>query len=800
MNQHTFTVLEFFQFLELVAGYAQSELGQDIIRDLRPKTQLNAIQARRGLYADMLALQESPQSAPCLRIEDIGELLRLVAPEGAVVLGIDLLPCKSSLDVAIDVYSFAQKPESQAYKHIQHLCTSITPCIQLRNDLVRCLDTDGSVLDNASPKLRELRRSIVSTEHKIQRTLDSMVKSPEMGPNQERFVTMRNGRYVVPIRKDAHVNVSGIVHDLSQSGQTLFVEPSETLPLGNDLVRLRAEEKDEVRRILAMLSAQVRQNADAIRTNQRVIAELDAACAISRWAAANRCNLPCFGGVMNIKQAKHPLLQAQFRKNGQGQEVVPLSLELPNSAKTLAITGSNTGGKTVALKTIGLITLIAQSGLPVPASPDSLFTIYENVFADIGDEQSIEANLSTYSGHMANIASILKDSQQGHSLILLDELGSGTDPLEGGAIACGILAELAKRKSLTIATTHLGMVKNFVHQQQNMINAAVRFDLETLRPLYILDVGRPGASHALHVARRIGVPDPVLKYAENMMTGEHLRLEDMLAKMEKDQKLLAEQARQVKQNNEELIAKRDELRRELETLKNDRKKLVNDAYLEASAIVENTRRDMENLIRKIREQGKKSAAQDTKLDTEELREALAEKERRLETGRRITAAKQPKPLEKQTLEVGQKVWVEKLKSHGKIEAMNAKHTLITINVNGVSFTMKANELQQKREDDEPAQPTIVKVHVPTAAQHTSTEINLIGKRVEDALEELESYINQAILSHIDEVRVIHGFGTGRLRAGIHAWLKNNPSVISYRLGKDNADPGGGGCTIVTLRR
>ena len=803
MNSHTFTILGYYQLLELIAGHAQSALAQELVRAIRPKTELAAIQAHRGLYADCMALQETTLSLPSLRIEDLGELLREIAPDGSIAVGSELLPCRAALDATFALHQFIHKDECAPFASIQRLCAPLDPCNQLRNDLTRCLDHDGSVLDNASPRLHDLRRSIISTELRIQRTLDQLVHSSELGsPDQQKFVTMRNGRYVVPIRKDAHTSVSGIVHDVSQTGQTMFVEPTATVGMGNELAKQRAEERDEVRRILAMLTGQVRRAADTLRQNQRIIAELDAARAVADWGLSYRCTLPCFGGVMAIREARHPLLTEQFRRNGRGEKVVPLTLALDAKVRTLAITGSNTGGKTIALKTIGLITLAAQSGFPVPVSPDSLFTIFQNILADIGDEQSIEANLSTYSGHIATISGIVRTvADNAPSLVLLDELGSGTDPLEGGAIACGVLDELARHKTLTIVTTHLGMVKNYVQQQPAMMNAAVRFDLETLRPLYILDIGRPGASHALHIAKRLGLPETILKNAEKLLSGEQLRLEDMLAKMEQDQKRLADQARQAQAASDELIARRDQLRKELENLKNDRKKLVNDAYSEAAAIVENTRRDMENLIRSIHEQARRKGT-DAKIDSEAARQALAEKQRKLETGQRLTAPKRPQPLKQDTLTPGRKVWVEKLQAHGRIEQLSGNK--VTVNVDGVSFTMKAAELQEKREDDERETqknrlPT-VKVSLPTVQGQTSTELNLIGKRVADALLDLEHFINQAVMARLTEVRIIHGFGTGQLRTGLHGWLRTCPAVQSFHLGRPDVDPGGGGATIVFLKR
>ena len=803
MNEHSFKVLEYHELLALIAGYTQSQLGADIVQNIRPHTQLNAIQSRRNLYGDLLGMAETSLSLPPLRIDDISQILREVAPDGAVVAGVDLNAVRGVLDVCYDLQAFLTKPECLQFSYLQKLAAPLNPCDQLRFDIARSIDSDGAVLDSASPKLRELRRACITTEAKIQRYLDTLVKSNEIGDNaQERFVTMRNGRFVIPIRKDARTSLTGIVHDMSNSGQTMFVEPNETLGWGNDLARLRIEERDEVRRILAVLSGQVRLAADSIRVNQRIIAELDAAAAVARWAVAYGCHFPNFGGYLSLHQARHPLLMAQFRKMGGGRDVVPLDLELPKHSKILAITGSNTGGKTIALKTTGLLALAAQSGLPIPASQDSQFAIYDHILADIGDEQSIEANLSTYSGHISNIASILEETWDGSSLVLLDELGSGTDPLEGGAIACAILAAFLKRKAVTITTTHLGMVKNYVQQHPQMTNAAVRFDVNSLKPLFILDIGRPGASYALLTAKRIGLPADILADAEKHLSGEHLRMEEMLAKMEADQKTLAEQARQIEETNRELIQKRDQLRSELDSLRNDRKKLTNEAYQKAQAIVDNTRRDMENHISEIREKAKRKSNDDSDVQTDDIakmRDKLADRERRIQQGLRTSSNRPAAPVTADELQVGKKVWIERLNAHGKIVSVSENKKTIIVSVDGVNFTMKAADLQKPTEKDEPPKPTVVKIVAPIVKGDTSHEINLIGLRVEDALEQLEPFINRSIMARIDEIRVVHGFGTGRLRAGIHEWLCRQPSVRSFRLGREPHDIGGAGCTIVKLR-
>jgi DNA mismatch repair protein MutS2 len=807
MNAHTLAVLEFDVLLQDIAEQAQSAAGAAIIRSTRPQSCLQEIQRRRGLYADMIALRGSALELPSLRCDDLSEIFRKLAPQSAVIDGEELLACRSLLDGSAELHGFAAHKECLPYEDFRRSAAAIDPCPPLREALHRSLDRDGSVLDAASASLRDIRRRAAALEQRIQRMLDAMLRNSEQADAlQDKFVTVRNGRHVIPVKREARGALPGIVHDLSNSGQTLFVEPQATLPLGNDLVAARAAERDEIRRILSALSARARDDLSALQLNQRILAELDAANAIARWAIHNRCTLPSFGAYLVLKDARHPLLLAQFRKEQREDSVIPLDFELPRGKKVLAITGSNTGGKTVALKTIGLLVLAAQSGFPVPAAADSLFTVFEHVLADIGDEQSIEASLSTFSAHIHNISSILRRARQGRSLVLLDELGSGTDPVEGGAIACGILDELARCQALSIATTHLGLVKNFVHSRADMINGAVRFNAQTLKPEYRLDIGRPGASHALHIAKRLGLPAAVIKAAENMLSHDHRRLEDMLARMESEQRQLSSQSRKIQDTQEDLSQKREALKKELDELRRERKRLMHDAQQQASGLVDNTRREMENLIRQLREQAKrgeqkaKAHSPADKPDTEAIRRALAAKSQRLQRGLQTSSSKNAgRAIPRQQLAVGKKVWIEKLHSHGIIEGFFDNNSRVALDVNGVIFTMKSSELASPREADAPASRPVVKVSQPRVSGATPSEINLVGQRVEDAIDQLEVFLNRSLMARLEQVRVVHGFGTGRLRDGIHAWLRQQSCVTAFRLGKDNSDPGGAGCTILTLQ-
>ena len=493
MNEHALDVLEFPALLHLVAGYARSEPGRVAVQSLRPVTQAKAVGAKRGLYADVLGLLAMAAESPALAFEDLSGIMRRAAPEGAVLGGDDLVQVRVLLSHVSTVQDFLRSEPCRNREHIRKLGSALEACTELMARLSGALGKEGELLDAASERLRQLRRQARTLQDRINTALEGMLRSTKFGNVlQERFITVRNGRFVVPVRREDKSAVPGVIHDHSNSGQTVFVEPASTLPLGNELAGVRLEERDECRRILAALTDGVRGRAGEIGRNQWVLTEFDAAFAVGRWALTFDCVLPRFGDQLALYQARHPLLLSQFRTVGKQRDVVPLDLEIPRGGRVMVITGSNSGGKTVALKTVGLLALVAQSGLPVPAAPQSVFVLFDQVFADIGDEQSLEANLSTFSAHMRHLTTVLRNLEgKRRTLVLLDELGAGTDPLEGGALACAVLKRLAACNSLTVATTHLGVVKTFVQEHKGMLNAAVRFNVDSLEPEYALGVGRP---------------------------------------------------------------------------------------------------------------------------------------------------------------------------------------------------------------------------------------------------------------------------------------------------------------------
>lgn len=798
MDPHALAVLEFPAFLAELGSLAQTPLGSARIRAFHPAIGIEEIVARRKPFLDTMRLFDMGASPPGLHGEDIGDILRRLAPAGSAVDGDELVRCRSLLDACADAKTFLLSDTCRELPVLAGWGERLHDAPDLRQALHRSLDTDGAVLDTASAKLAELRRRSRSLERRLQETLDEMTRQTQYeGVVQDRFVTMRNGRFVIPVRREQRAALPGVVHDHSNSGQTVFVEPTATLPMGNELAEANLQERDEILRILHELSGRVRALIPALRTNLEIIAELDVAFAVGRWAVRDRCRMPLFAKRLKLVAGRHPLLEKQLRSEGRGRDLVPLGLQLDKGTQVLVITGSNTGGKTVVLKTVGLLTLIAQCGLPVPVEDGTELELFDHVFADIGDEQSLAASLSTFSGHLHQIGRILAGVGQGRSLVLFDELGSGTDPLEGGALACAVLDALSSRNTLTLATTHLGMVKNFAHEQPHMVNAAVAFNLETLQPEYVLEVGRPGASHALQIARRLGLPKQVVDRAESFLTSDHLRLEGMLAKIEEDQRRISSQEREVAEAHRRMVRDRDGLKAELDTLRNERRRQLHEAYQQAAGIVENTRRQMDEELRAFRQE--LTNVQQGERAAQTARETLRDKGEKLAAGARDTADKPTKPVRADRLKAGDRIHVPRLRGSGRVVELLDGGKKVVVEIEGLRFTVATRELETAAPAETAPEESTVKVSRPRVAGRTPNEIVLIGSRVDEALDRLDIFLSQAMLANLGEVRVVHGFGTGQLRRGIHEWLRTQRSVARFRLGKHEEDPGGAGVTIITLR-
>lgn len=795
---HACQVLEFRALLDVIAAAAASAAGRDWVAALQPFESENQVGARRALVAAVMGLRTAGTPAPQPGFRPIDDLLRSVLPEGAILVGEELLQCREFLDAAGAVAEFARR-RAPATGALGELLAGIDPLPSLGQRLHRALDGQGQLLDNASPALQELRRQIHALEGKIQRQIEGILRRVEQaGVLQENFTTLRNNRYVIPVRREGRGRVPGVVHDHSDSGHTLFVEPAETLPLGNELADLRLEERDECRRILAQLSTLVREQAEDLRRDQEILAELDGLGAIASWAAGAGCVLPRFGQRLEMRGAAHPLLLHQFSRDGREHELVRLDVVLPAQTRVLLITGPNSGGKTAALKAVGLLALAAQAGLPVPVLPDSEFIFFRQVFADIGDEQSLAANLSTFTAHLAQARFILGEVRNGRSLVLFDEIGAGTDPLEGGALACAVLEELAAAGGLTIASTHLSAIKSFVHEREGMVSAAVRFNLDTLMPEYALEIGRPGASHALTIAARVGLPERVLEAARQLLSSDCLRLENMLAHIEEAQREVALREREIQETVRGLAGERDQVRDELRQLRDERRRLMHEAYEQASGLVENTRREMDGLLTTARRAGDASEQRER---MKSARNDAAARERKLREAAAETQPKPARPLRVERLVVGEEVWVEKLRTNARVVAVSGDRKTVTVAAGALRFAVAAREIGWRdREAAESARPERLAESRPLASEQVAVELVLIGKTIDEALPVLDHYLDRAALARLPELRIVHGFGTGRLQQAVHAFLKKHALVARFRLGQGGADPGGGGVTLVELKR
>ena len=799
MNEHSFRVLEYDKFLGLLAGYTCTEPGGARIRALRPRTDDGEDAVHSRLCADCLELRNNGVELPPPRFESPEELLMRVAPDRAVLEAEGFLAIRQLLRTVDTVGHFTRRDACAGAGEVRELGRRLDDCEGLCRGIDRTFDKEtGEVLDHASDRLRQIRNKINAMEDRIRARLESALSDPAFGEVlQDTYVTRRHGRYVVPIRREARGDFKGIVHDQSNSGRTLFVEPEDAVEQGNELEELRLGERDEIRRILAALSGLLREHADEIRDDYELLCRYDVAFAVSGWARRAWCTFPELGDRLRLIEARHPLLHHQFMQEEREDDLVPLDLDMPPDKSVVVITGSNTGGKTVTLKTIGLLTMIAQTGLPVPAGPGTCIRCFQSIVADIGDEQSIEQSLSTFSGHLQQIVAILREGPATAALVLLDELGAGTDPVEGGALGCASLEELAEAAGITFATTHLGAVKTFVHGHPKMENASMAFNVETLGPEFRLLMGRAGASYALTIAERSGVAGDVLARARGLMDADEVKLEEMLTSLDREHARLKSELDSVRRSRDEAESaseraqsNRDRITRELEALRKERRKLLHQAQEEAAALVANARREVDAVLARTRSDPERERAG-------RERRKLEERSKRLNQGMEETRDRPEEPMRKEDLAVGSRVWVEAVKDHGRVTAISGDGGRVTVDVDGLTFEVKARELGRPKAPETKARRAPAPAVKGGAPRESSMELNLVGRRVEEARKELDRFIDSALLSDLPLVRIVHGHGTGALRKAVHEYL-DGASVEGYRLGKDGEDMGGSGVTLVTL--
>lgn len=791
MKEDTLRTLEYEKILSMLAAEAGSFLGKEKAAALTPSSDFDEVEARLAETAearDVLAVSSPPLGA----IRDIRVVLKKAAMEAT-------LEIEELSDVVSVLYA-----TREAKKYFKELSPELAPTIrerarqleilgQLENRLENAIDEHGALRDDASLTLAKLRRGIRAAQRKIKDVLSSVIHSTAQQKYlQDAIVTIREDRYVVPVKQEYRGAIPGIVHDQSATGATLFIEPMEVVSLNNEIKELTLSERQEVARILRGLSADIGRSADILQDNLEILAGLDFAFAKARLARKLRAAQPELNreGRVRIEKARHPLLA--------DEKVVPIDLSLGGDFRMLLVTGPNTGGKTVSMKTLGLLALMAQSGLFIPAAVGAEMTVYREIFADIGDEQSIEQSLSTFSSHMGHIVRILDEAER-DDLLLLDEIGAGTDPEEGAALAMAILERFLEIDVSTVATTHYSELKTFAYARKGVENACVEFDVETLRPTYRLLLGVPGASNAFAISARLGLAKSILLRAEALIREDHAQFEKVVGALEREKILYEERNAEIAERS----ARAKELEEKWRKLKDEvaRKKteILKAAKNESAALVRRTRREAEDIIQSLKEQAKEQNEKSRNAAMQDARGRLRDMADEVRPGFSSNPAYREK-VDVAKLRVGDEVYIVSLDQRGTVLEVKGKEILVQVGV--MKTTVKADACRfaarakkETKEAERGARMAAGTLLTKTAS--VRREIDLRGCLVDEGEQLLAKFIDDAQLAGLKDILVIHGKGTGALRKGLHEYLKAHKSVRSFAIA--DMDEGGLGATVVKLK-
>ncbi len=802
MHERTAKGIEWQAIREALARRASFSASKELAQGLEPSPYLEEVRRLLEETREARLLLET-RAVHLGGVHDVRPLADQ-AERGKVLLPQELLDIRSTLQRARLIRQAIVRGRHQ-FPNLADWAAQIEPCEHVVDEIGRCLDDNGDVLDTASPKLANIRKRLRQQRDRLIQTLERMIHNSEVSQYlQEPLITQRHGRYVIPLKAEHKGRIPGLIHDQSASGATLFVEPLAVVEMGNAVRELELEEEREIRRILTDLSHLVADEAPYIVRTVEVLAYLDLVFAKARYAEDLDAIIPEVlpfgrphpvpprtgdedpntlpvhpGSVLDLRRARHPLIPRD--------QVVPIDVYIDDDWFILLITGPNTGGKTVTLKTVGLLVSMAQAGLAIPADEGSRFTVFDGVYADIGDEQSIEQSLSTFSSHMTNIIDILRRATS-HSLILLDELGAGTDPEEGAALARAILLHLLQRSITTLATTHYSELKVFAHNTPGVMNASVEFDPETLMPTYELTIGLPGRSNALAIAHRLGLDPSILEMARAMVRPESLEADALLAEIRDARARVQHLEQELSARLREAEARERELKQRLAELEKERRTIINRAREEAQAELEALRRE----IRKLRTRLRKAVPAAQRPAVEEvIREAeriVAEEEKAFEPlPEEVTSEAPP------TLRVGDIVYVPNLQSEGEVVAVDDEENEVEVQVGAFRLRLPRERVEFRSRPEAPSPAPGPAVRAP-AKPSVRTEIDLRGMTVEEMRPVLEKYLDDAYLAGLPFARIIHGKGTGVLRRAVRDLLREHPLVATYRPGEPNE--GGDGVTIV----
>lgn len=790
MNQKALKTLEFEKIIHILAGHAASAGAKELCRNLTPLASLAEIEKSQQETADALRRIYRKGGLSFGGIRDIRGSMKRLEIGGVLGMG-ELLQIMSLLETAKKAkqYGGQESDDDNMKDSLDEAFELLEPLSALAGEIRKCIVSEEEMADDASGTLLQIRRSMRQMDDKVHNTLNSMVNGSVRSYLQDAVITMRGGRYCLPVKAEYRSQVPGMIHDQSSTGSTLFIEPMAVVKLNNDFKELLLKEQQEIEKILALLSEKAAAYTELIADDYEILVRLDFIFAKAMLAKEMNAVKPVFNdeGRIHIRDGRHPLLDAK--------KVVPTTIRLGEDFDLLIVTGPNTGGKTVSLKTVGLFTLMGQAGLHIPAFERSELAVFDNIYADIGDEQSIEQSLSTFSSHMTNIVSILQDASL-NSLVLFDELGAGTDPTEGAALAISILDHLHRQGIRTMATTHYSELKIYALSTEGVENACCEFDVESLRPTYRLLIGVPGKSNAFAISSRLGLPDFLIEDAKKQINAQDENFEDVIAELESSRVTLEKEQLEISRYKEEIRKLRDALRKKQDKIDEQRDKILKKANEQAGAILREAKEFADETMKNFHKFGN---ANISAKEMEAQRERLREKIKSTEDSSQARPQKPKKKVKAASLHIGDKVKVLSLNLEGTVSTLpNAKGDLFVqmgilrsqVNISDLEYLGEAEQFQTAVSSGSG------KIKM-SKSSSVGTEINLIGRTVDEALAELDKYLDDAYLAHVPNVRIVHGKGTGALRNAVHQHLKRCKYVKSYRLG--TFGEGDAGVTIAEFK-
>lgn len=789
MKAKTLKTLEYNKILDLLVQQASSSMAKEELRCLQPMTSVAEIKDALAETTQAHTVILKKGSAPLGQIYDISAAMTFARKGGVLTMG-QLLQILYNLKIAANVTTFL-KSDLPPLPAIDAIREVIVTCPRLAENIDRCIISEDEMADNASPALKDIRRSITRQNDAIRNRLNSIINSSDNRTYlQDAIVTVRDGRYVIPVKAEHRGRFQGIIHDQSATGATLFIEPQVIVNMNNELREMELKEKAEVERILAELSSAAAEHFHDITNNQKLLTALDIIFAKGKLSMVMGGEEPEVSekGALVLKDARHPLIDKK--------KVVPINIKLGDDYETLVVTGPNTGGKTVTLKTTGLLVLMAQSGLHIPAAGTSTLPVFDHVLADIGDEQSIEQSLSTFSSHMRNIVSILEE-MKGNSLILLDELGAGTDPTEGAALAISILENLKARGAYTIATTHYNELKKYALSTKGVENGSMEFNVDTLSPTYRLMIGIPGKSNAFEISRKLGLPEHLIQRASRLLERGDIEFEDVISAIEEDKKKAEAERDEAVLLNISMKKQKEELDRRQALLEEKEKKIIHQAKEEARNILKEARETANDVNRELRALNKIESLGERNRRFDKSRKRLKDAEDKF--AEKMIKRVNQSPVKADQLKIGDKVRVVTLDQPGEILSLPDSKGDLLVKVGMMKVSININDLMFMEEDSEMKNKQAGKYGTlyKSKAQNISISINVQGENLDDAVMDVDKYLDDAYIAGLKEVTVIHGRGEGILKDGLRKLFKRHKHVASYRKG--NYNEGGDGVTIVTLK-